>query len=443
MKYFLLKILSLVFFFSVSVFALLFAYGYRVDFDEYSLRQTSIVDVVNEFDFVDVFFDKEKVSSVLPFQIKGVLPGVHKLEVRKYGFKPFVKNVFVRNDYVSIVYDVFLLPQNIDLYLKKIFLFDEDDVVVNGETFYLGYRVGDNVVHVVFVNDENFKFDDVKFHGKIDSVDVLNFGTRFLVRFDQDGEYAYVDLESKRIFSFSLPSSVYNVSVDFYGKHVLFIKDDSLFVVPVFELLQFKDDFELEFEKYLFKKNVTVYDLYDDKILFVMNDKLVMSDFDYKNVNLFNDVKYKNLRVFSGNGFAVLVIRTVDDKRLLKIICDDGVRFVSGDLYGNPFVSFNGGKIVFADDDGRVFVYDFYKDDIVFVGQFVVPFDILGMFFGDNYVLLKDVDGNFVLVDVDDGQRIILFENNFGYEKFISFDNAIFFLKDFKVILFDYDVVDE
>jgi len=441
MKHFLLKILSLLFFLSVSVIALLFAYGYRVDFDEYSLQQTSIIDVVNEFKDVDVFLDGEKSSLVLPFQFKGVLPGLHKLEIRKYGFKSFLKDVFVRTDYVSIVHDVFLLPNNVVFYLKNVFVFEKESVVVNGKRFYLGYQVGGKIVYVVFVDNENkFSFDDVKFHEAISSVIVFDEGSRFLLEFEKKGSYGYVDLESKRIFSFSLPVDVYNVNLDVKGDYVFYVENKQLFVIPVFELLQINEGAKFEFAKYLFKNNVDIYDLYGDKIYFIMNEKLVVSDFQYKNVVLFGDVKYKNLRVFSGNEFVILVIRTVAEERLLKIVFEDGVELLSYELYGNPFVSLGRGYVLFADDGGRVFVYDFYKDTVLFVGTFVKPFELLGMFFDNNYILIKNVNEEFVLINIFDGQQFVLFKAGDNYSDFISFDNGIFFLFGDKVKLFDYDL---
>lgn len=116
-------------FLAVGAYTVMTIYGYKYDVSRQDFERVSIVDVGGEASGAVIYFDGEKLETTLPFAIRGVAPGSHRVIIEKAGFLVYKANVFVKADFVTKIDSAVLMP------MKSEFLLPKKDEIVDPAIF--------------------------------------------------------------------------------------------------------------------------------------------------------------------------------------------------------------------------------------------------------------------------------------------------------------------
>ena len=142
------QIISIAIFVGVFSFALFITYGYRYDFEEKEVVQTSVIDVCTIPKQADLILDEELKSDKACQKFYGLDLGAHKLEINKDGYYAWNKNLYLDREKASLYPQIFLIPQP-EFYLKTILEEGVDRVWVSpNQSNYAVYNDLFNVVKV-------------------------------------------------------------------------------------------------------------------------------------------------------------------------------------------------------------------------------------------------------------------------------------------------------
>ncbi|MBN2087328.1 PEGA domain-containing protein [Candidatus Peregrinibacteria bacterium] len=92
------------------MFSLFITYGYRYDFDEKEVVQTSVIDVCTIPKEADLYLDEEFYSDKSCQKIYGLDLGAHELSIQKEGYYTWNKSLYLNSEQVSLYPFVFLIP---------------------------------------------------------------------------------------------------------------------------------------------------------------------------------------------------------------------------------------------------------------------------------------------------------------------------------------------
>lgn len=416
----LLRGTTIVIFFVVSIFAVFFAYGYRLDFEEGTVEKTSIIDVAGPQTTAAVYLDDMEESDRLPFQFMSVIPGTHKVTVVKDGFQEWSRLVEVQEDLVSIVRDVLLVPSDLESYRADIAVFNEGDEVIPGDGYLLVRETEkqntfeDNVIRVVLfeedgaISDEEMMFYDSGF-------EVLkNFSEdRLLLKLEND-EYALLSLRDRTFELFSLPSTVEAIDVDLQNQRLFFMESGNLYMssfenLPEDLAVTFDPaDFTLVHEAvadygltasgdlfFLFEKRLYKAELEQERFLLVSSD---LGMFD----------RFEPYQQFQDTLFLLYPTAESEQGTLLQFDEEGKPRVVADNVVDRPFVD-RFGRMLFADGEGVVFVYDPLEDETRQIRSFEGDFALKGWF--DDYGhFLFEQEGRLAISDIYDENEFTLLE---------------------------------
>ena len=142
------QILSISIFMGVFLFSLFITYGYRYDFEEKEVVQTSVIDVCTAPKQADLYLDGEFYSAKACDKIYGLDLGTHELEVNKNGYYSWNKNLYLDRENVSRYPQIFLVPRP-EFYTTTILEEGVDEVWVSpNQSRYAIYDFSFNVVKV-------------------------------------------------------------------------------------------------------------------------------------------------------------------------------------------------------------------------------------------------------------------------------------------------------
>ncbi len=413
---FLLKIFSILIFVAFAGTTLFFAYGYRIDIEERVFEKTSIIDVTNEINNASLYLDGEEVAESIPYQIKGILPGVYDLKLQKEGFLPWERKVKVNEDIVTIVFDALPVPSDLAPFNNEVASLDMTNEILFGDNFILSYSPGEKDIELIslFRNgkvgeetislyQEDFNIVDVYAREKF----LISFGDPY----DQykDVRYAYVSFAEREFKLFALPEQSERIRVDGRNNYVFFLLGADLYSVPFDRLSDDKFDFDLNNPV---KSGVQKFDI-DNRgnLFYIASGMLYRSWYNGENVSMIdhNPLKNKNLAInFAGNNKS-LVLRADDDTRKLFYLSDSGeVKLLTGNLYGNADI--NGrNEMIYSDTEGHIFVFDVVDKEKTFVEQIEPAFDLMGWFGDEGHYIIKR-DGKVYIHDRFHVAPVVLFE---------------------------------
>jgi len=107
---------SITFFLFISIYAVLTAYGYKVDLDQMEFVSTSVLSIStiqdNNLGEVRIWLDHELISQQSPFLIRDIKSGVYSLLIEKNGFLDWEKEIDLTSDFVVDLHNIFLIPKN-------------------------------------------------------------------------------------------------------------------------------------------------------------------------------------------------------------------------------------------------------------------------------------------------------------------------------------------
>jgi hypothetical protein len=416
-------------FLGFSALALFLAYGYQYDFNKRDFRKTSIIDIASKEKDVSVALDGTQQAEDLPFQMKGILPGEHVLEVKKKDYQPWKRSVEVAGDVVSIVNDVLLVPVDVEKMVRPLAGF----TVSGGEVFTADDYLlevdpdGKLLKLTSLFDDGTSKSEEIELFKKgISTVEPVA-DENFLLYF-KDGGISWVSFRDKRFVYFKLPAGAGTVKVNPARETVYFLKDGGLYGVPFGK----SEEMALDYEKYLVIKRVEAYvPASGGDIYFISGGMLYKSDFQGREKKLVDYAPdfYKNVDFLEGNNNGALVLRDRADKRYLVLEGDGGRLFyLAGDLRGKP--RFNGdGQLLYALESGDVFFYDPQLAKKMAVVKIDGDFDILGWFSDRGHFLIRE-EGVVKLRDVFNANTYTLLAGTENMSSLFTLKGSLFFMRD-------------
>lgn len=141
-------IISIFIFVGLFSFALFITYGYRYDFEEKEVIQTSIIDICTIPKQADLYLDDEFYSDKACQKIYGLDLGAHKLSTKKDGYYNWNKNLYLDSEQVSLYPFVLLIPHP-EFYSTIVLDKNADKVLVSpNQSLYAVYEEVFNVVRV-------------------------------------------------------------------------------------------------------------------------------------------------------------------------------------------------------------------------------------------------------------------------------------------------------
>ena len=178
------KIVSIVVFIVVATLTVFFAYGYQFDFQLGDVKKTSIIDIAADVDEATVLFNGEQVADRLPFQIKNIVPGEYDIAIEKEGYFLWERSIKVKEDLVSIVRDVLLVPNDIGDLENELHIFSDEEEVILDENYIISYLKGaKEMVLTSMLSNGKIEQDVIEFYRDgIDSILLLN-NEKFLVKY--------------------------------------------------------------------------------------------------------------------------------------------------------------------------------------------------------------------------------------------------------------------
>ncbi|MCA9374176.1 MAG: PEGA domain-containing protein [Candidatus Gracilibacteria bacterium] len=435
------RAVTVVIFIVVSVFSIFFAYGYRVDFSDWTITKTSIVDVVGPKMDALVSLDGVQHGEELPFQISNVLPGRHEVAVVKRGFHEWSRVVEVEEDVVSIVRDLLLVPTNPDLYTEEILSFEPEDLPVFGDGYVLvrrapaeDLRLVDNELEVILIDGDGEISSEVMsfYEEEFEVLDSFSDDRLFLAL--ANDSYALMSLRDRSFDLFSLPSSVENIQIDIDGRELYFLESGNLYGSKIEDLPTFltpsfqADDFEL------LREGVTDYALSSHGTLFFLaGGKLYFKDSD-EGKALLVDHKPGLIDHFTYYPDGSLDLMTVFESAdatsgtLLSIADDGTIKVIGPDVVGEPFLN-DDGDALFVNNEGKVSFYDPKLDVVKTARGFDGDFELLGWFDNFGHFLVRQ-NQQVIVTDVFHENEFVLIPDATNISHLFVKDKAIFWFAE-------------
>ena len=423
------KLFVVMLFIAFSALTLFFAYGYQFDFKKRDFTKTSIIDVTAKEKSASVMLDGTQQSEVLPFQIKGVLPGRHLLSVNRPDFQSWKREVEVEGDIVTIVDDVLLVPENVDKAIRPL----KKTAEKPGRSYFAGdyiveIREGEKKLSLTSLfEDGTIKDEEIElFKAGMERLEPLE-NENFLIYFS-DGGISWVNFRDKKFVLFVPPAGAEGVKVSPLREMVYFTKGKVLYGVPFSQTDALKDGPE----KFRIIANVEAYvPVFGDDIYYISGGMLFKSDFRGREKKLIDYAPdfYKNIDFYQGKDYGSLILRDRDDERYL-VLCDRRGRFTyrAGDLSGQP--RFNGyDQLIFAKNDGEVVFYDPQTGKSTAVAGLEGKFEVLGWFSDRGHYLIRE-GTSIRLRDVFNANTYTLVDGIEGISNYFTLNGALFFIKE-------------
>ncbi|MBU0727404.1 PEGA domain-containing protein, partial [Patescibacteria group bacterium] len=146
------QVLSISIFIGIFLLSLFITYGYRYDFEENEVIQTSVIDVCTVPKKADLYLDGEFRSDRACDKIFGLDLGAHALEIQKDGYYEWTKNIYLDNQNVSLYPQIFLVPYP-DFYTTTVLENNADQVwIAPNQSKYLVYDRSYDILKVYSVS---------------------------------------------------------------------------------------------------------------------------------------------------------------------------------------------------------------------------------------------------------------------------------------------------
>ncbi len=416
LRHFLLKLFSILAFVGVSGTALFLAYGYQPDFSFRHIKKTSIVHITPHYNQVEVLLDGKLLAEELPFQIKGILPGIYQLQVNSSLFLPWKSELKVENDFVTKVDDVLLFPKDLGPLVKTVNTFLKDTEFYWSKNSFISKKKGqDSITLISFFPDGTLRQQEVKISGsEIKYVDFLP-DQNFLLHFRDTKSSEVVFTRSGTALSLSLPEKIEQPVFDHDENNLFFIWQKDLWKMSRSDLENFLTDpahltsqstLDLSQKGVLpLLKKIDHFSLADNGLYFLQDGQIFFTDFEAKNTRLIDSTKdTTNLSYRAGKGRGFLVLRK-GEKRFLYALMPDENRLLFSTSLNGDFLTDDFDNVIFVNDAGQLYFYDAEKSEKILMHEFAgttkkSPEIELISWLNDYHQFLFTEDGVFTVSDV-------------------------------------------
>ena len=84
---------SVILFVVVSGYAVIYATGYRLDFQDWTLRKTGVLAITSKPSGATVYLNDKKYSRRTPLTLRNMLPGAYEATLELANYRPFTKTI--------------------------------------------------------------------------------------------------------------------------------------------------------------------------------------------------------------------------------------------------------------------------------------------------------------------------------------------------------------
>lgn len=427
---FFLQLFSVALFLVVAGMAVFFAYGYRIDLGG-SVEKTSIIDIPIPDVHAEVYLDGSKYGESLPIQLKGVLPGEHNVIVRKKGFISWSRPVEVKEDVVSIVQDVLLIPSDLNPYIHESVVFEEDQSFIFGKNYLLAFVSGaNNVQTIVFADNGLIVNEDIfLYRGDFEVLHAFS-DERLFLGFENDS-YAILGLDNQAFEFFSLPPTTESVTVEPSGRNIYFLESGSLYALSVDEALE---DRQFTFNSQQYQL------LHEDVERFVVSSN---GDLFFSSLGMLYQMSHNDgilslierepgsieaVRLIPGKNYDLLILTHHDSTMLFAVDREGKLLEINKNIEGEAFIN-DENFVLYTDSDRILRSYNFRKELDREIRTLEENETIIGWFDGINsYYLLKQ-DRLIFITDIYNANTTLLLEDVNPSAVFTK-DSALFWLQE-------------
>jgi hypothetical protein len=263
----------------------------------------------------------------------------------------------------------------------------------------------------------------------IQSVESLE-NDRFLIT-DANNLINYLDFKQRNFVTFEKPVNSYGYKINTGGDRLFFFIDRDLYDFGFNDLTGNSQQLAVEKNKVADKVDAVSFG-FAGQVYILSGGVAYRTDdhFTAKEPLNLSLSSYKNLFFINGRDYGYLILRTMEDQRLLYIVDKKGrYKLLSEDIIGNPFV--NGfDQLLYAQAGGEIYYYDANLKEKVKVMILSRPFEILGWFSDEGHFVFKEKD-MIKLGDVFNGNIYNLLDAD-GLTKIFVLSKNIFYIKDNK-----------
>lgn len=343
----------LLFVFATSC-ALLAAYGYQIDLLHRNIVKTSIIDLIGEYSDVSIYSNGEQVASNLPYQIKNIQPDSYKVDIKSEKFHDWKRTVKVVEDFVTIIDDIYLIPENLEPFTNsEKFDFVYDDVVFNGQIIVFVNNERGFLHKFNLGNSDMNEFKTITLLNKFSYEKLYSVGSRYLA-FDDGEVINLLDLSSDRFIEILVPDEFTHFNLGYASSlQGIYKNNGALFSVDINEEGVFNE--------------IT----------------LIAKRLQTQEVNVYSDSNF-------------IFVKIDDD---LYEYRDHLLTLIASDVISEPHVSPFGNEILYLSNQGEIYVYSFETLEDNLIGRFAKKIDYLAWLFDGKHIFILQ-DGNLLLCDL-------------------------------------------
>lgn len=324
-------------FFAIAPILILYAYGYKYDFERKKFIETGAIQVKTYPKKARVYIDGKLLSKNTPTLIKGLLPKQHSLKIELDGFNSWTKKLEVYPGLVTKAESVLLFPSDIESVLvneqetKKFQISPDHERVVfttnnqeNAGVWIQELKKGLSSADVQSEAIQLLKLETLNQKIKTEQKEELSYGK---IQWSENSKYIIFKVEPANqwfLIDIQKPSDLTNLN-DFLGdnasnlnwstknsENIYFTKDNNLFI---FEWRSGKSN--------LFIENASDYYIRQNQIYFTLEPNLLIYKTDLNKSNITqvtfdkpSDVTITDIEV-SGND-SMVVFSDNDDIYFIK-----------------------------------------------------------------------------------------------------------------------------
>ncbi|OIP06909.1 hypothetical protein COS66_02805 [Candidatus Berkelbacteria bacterium CG06_land_8_20_14_3_00_43_10] len=208
LKFFILWSVLLISFGMLSVYLILSASGYHIDWKWFRIEKTGIITIKSQPRDVSVFVDASLLASSTPVALRNMLPGSYDITINKPEYHDWSKTIQVDSGRVTDLSDVLLLRLNPvveTISVKEMQLLDNytqnNDILISGNEIYrnekspqLVTRLSRDVVQAVFYPDKRHIVFQVG--NEIKSMDLLGQNVQAITQLPTDKQSRIIFIDS-------------------------------------------------------------------------------------------------------------------------------------------------------------------------------------------------------------------------------------------------------
>ncbi len=193
-KYYINQILSLLIFICIFTYAILNAYGYKLDFRRMKVVSSSVLDMSTNIDHIDIdtriYLDNKIVANKTPINLRNIPIEYYILELRKKGYYTWTKNIQFDDVRVTSYRDIYMLPldykNTLNLYAK-----DVDTFIVSEDTEKIAILKKDK--KTVLIN--NTKTSEITKYTDTSTIDLIEWVDKSNLKVESKNDVYYYNIE--------------------------------------------------------------------------------------------------------------------------------------------------------------------------------------------------------------------------------------------------------